>query len=245
MSETWMLYKKSWLVFYTKRNINLDIRSSQCVKSLHSKLKGVKNRIIPIDVLFATLLQQLHELSQKQVYESFLHQSKHRYDEANMVLEKLKSVCLRFAFESFIKQQAKLAKSESYEVFKSTELNTVYLYIVQTFKQLPSHHHDAFASLMQQASEYIIEHDKIPELLQRELKCQQSNIYIDVYQIIDIFYSIDENKTSLKKSAGKYKHDKIVVKLIICISTATNCNKSQVPVIKHLRGRSPKNAKQK
>ncbi|CAG8715935.1 7915_t:CDS:2 [Gigaspora rosea] len=281
MSETWMPYKKSWLAPYTKGNINLDLRSSQRVESLHSKLKGIKNRIIP---------------------------NKHRHDEANMGLEKLKSVCSRFAFESFIKQQAELAKSESYEVFESgnsaynviqicnytnltsknivhlgapgfciclhpqqtrtpSELNTVYPHIVQTFRQLLSYHHGAFAGLMQQASKYVMEHGKIPELPQKGPNITQPSIFETVsisdttnYDEIKMpaikhsrgrppnngrIHSADENKMSSKKSAGKRKIDDMVLKPITCVNTAENCDKSQVPAAKRSRGRPPKNAEQK
>ncbi|CAG8638187.1 1782_t:CDS:2, partial [Cetraspora pellucida] len=183
ISETWMLYKKSWLAPYTKRNINLDIRSSQHVKSLYT-------------------------------YEPFLHQNKHTYDEANMWLEKLQSAYSHFAFESFIKQQAELVK------------------------QLLSYHHSAFTGLMQQSYEYVIKHDKMPELPQRGSNIIQPSIFETVnisdvtnYNKIKIppikhshrclpnnrhIYNTDKNKTSLKKS---------------------------ISATKHLRGRSPKNAK--
>ncbi|CAG8546721.1 21066_t:CDS:1 [Gigaspora margarita] len=54
--------------------------------------------------------------------------------------------------------------------------------------------------------------------------------------------SADENKMSSKKSAGKRKHDDMVLKPITCVNTAEN---SQVPATKRSRGRPPKNAEQK
>ncbi|CAG8539471.1 7968_t:CDS:2, partial [Racocetra fulgida] len=47
--ETWMPHKESLLAIHTKGNMNLDIRSSQRVESLHSQLKSVESRITPID----------------------------------------------------------------------------------------------------------------------------------------------------------------------------------------------------
>ncbi|CAG8842101.1 39522_t:CDS:1, partial [Gigaspora margarita] len=85
-----MPYRKIWLVPYTKYNVNLDIRSSQRIKSLHSKLKGVENHVIPIDKLFAILRKQMQELSKKQAYETFIHQNKYTHDKTNASLEKLR-----------------------------------------------------------------------------------------------------------------------------------------------------------
>ncbi|CAG8818292.1 6445_t:CDS:2, partial [Gigaspora margarita] len=164
-----------WLAPYTKRNINLDLRLSQHVKSLHSKLKEVKNRITPVDDLFATLLRQLHELSQKQAYESFLHQNKYRHDE-----------------------------------------------------QLPSYHHGAFtgpnitqSSIFETASiSNTTNYDEIKmPAIKRSHGCPTNNGCIR---------SADENKMSSKKSAGKRKHDDMVLKSITCVNTAENCDKSQV-----------------
>ncbi|CAG8823527.1 1681_t:CDS:2, partial [Gigaspora rosea] len=63
--KAWMPYKESWLVPYMNNNINLDIRSTQRVGSLHSKLKGVENCIIPVDKLLSIIWRQLQEHSQK------------------------------------------------------------------------------------------------------------------------------------------------------------------------------------
>ncbi|CAG8504356.1 26147_t:CDS:2 [Gigaspora margarita] len=63
MYKTWLPYKESWLEAYTNNNINLDIKSTQRVESLHSKLKGIKNYIIPINKLLLVLWKQLQEHS--------------------------------------------------------------------------------------------------------------------------------------------------------------------------------------
>ncbi|CAG8736528.1 13619_t:CDS:2, partial [Cetraspora pellucida] len=57
--------EESWLAPYMNNNINLDIRSTQRVESLHSKLKDVENRITPIDKLLSIIWWQLQEHSQK------------------------------------------------------------------------------------------------------------------------------------------------------------------------------------
>ncbi|CAG8834579.1 15201_t:CDS:2, partial [Gigaspora margarita] len=111
----------------------------------------------------------------KQAYESFLYQNKYKHNEANMGLEKLKSVYLCFAFELFIKQQAELAKSESYKVFKS--------------------------GLMQQVSEYVIEHSKIPELSQKGPNITQSSIF-ETVSISDTTNYDEIKMLAIKHSRG-------------------------------------------
>ncbi|CAG8810600.1 21530_t:CDS:2, partial [Dentiscutata erythropus] len=49
MFDAWMPYRESWLALYTKGNINLDIKSTQCVECLHEKLKAIENHVTPID----------------------------------------------------------------------------------------------------------------------------------------------------------------------------------------------------
>ncbi|CAG8631220.1 10885_t:CDS:2 [Ambispora gerdemannii] len=114
-------HKESWLAPYTNGNINLDIKSSQHVESLHSKLKGVENRIIPVDRMLSILWRQLQEHSQKLAYETFLHQNRNTQDSTDVSLEELHLICSQFAFESFVKQQGDLAKSAKYEVLEYEE----------------------------------------------------------------------------------------------------------------------------
>ncbi|CAG8460209.1 16290_t:CDS:2 [Gigaspora margarita] len=121
MLETWILHKESWLGPYTNGNINLDIKSSQRVESLHSKLKGVENRIMPVDKMLSILWRQIKEHSQKLAYETFLHQNRYTYNNMDVGLEELRLICSRYAFESFIKQQAELANSVTYEVLEQGE----------------------------------------------------------------------------------------------------------------------------
>ncbi|CAG8822216.1 31900_t:CDS:2, partial [Gigaspora margarita] len=92
INETWIQYKENWLTPYVNNNINLNIRSSQHVKSLHSKLKGIENHIIPVDRLLSII------------------------NKTDISLEKVYLICSKFAFESFLKQQADLAVSGIYEV---------------------------------------------------------------------------------------------------------------------------------
>ncbi|CAG8731209.1 45823_t:CDS:1 [Gigaspora margarita] len=121
MLETWILYKESWLGPYTNGNINLNIKSSQCIESLHSKLKGVENHIMLVDKMLSILWRQIKEHSQKLAYETFLHQNRCTYDNMDVGLEELRLICSRYAFESFIKQQAELANSVTYEVLEQGE----------------------------------------------------------------------------------------------------------------------------
>ncbi|CAG8634634.1 9419_t:CDS:2, partial [Dentiscutata heterogama] len=108
MCEIWMLYKNSWLAPYTKHNINLDLKSSQRVESLHSKLKGIENRITPID----------RKITKACI--CYIFTSKHVNDDANSELEELRLVYSQFAFELFVKQQGVLAKSGAYKVYESS-----------------------------------------------------------------------------------------------------------------------------
>ncbi|CAG8555678.1 9875_t:CDS:2 [Cetraspora pellucida] len=129
-----------------------------------------------------------------------------------------------------------------------TELNTVYPHIDQIFRHLSSYHYDAFAGLMQQAFEYVIEHSKISELLQRGSNIIKPSIF-ETVNISDItnydevkmpaikclhgcppnnryIYGTDENTMSSKKSVNECKYNKMVLKPINCINTAENCDKS-------------------
>ncbi|CAG8811056.1 31292_t:CDS:2, partial [Gigaspora margarita] len=92
-------------------NINLDIKSSQYIESLHSKLKGVKNQVVLVDRMFTILWKQMKEHLQKLAYEIFIHQNRHSHDKSDTGLEQLKL-------------QKDLVKSGDYEVFETD--NCVY-----------------------------------------------------------------------------------------------------------------------
>ncbi|CAG8832151.1 10352_t:CDS:2, partial [Gigaspora margarita] len=227
MCEIWLPYKTSWLSPYTKCNMNLNIKSSQCVESLHSKLKGVENWITPVDKLLTTLWRQLQESSQKIAYETFLYQSKHVNDSGDSGLENLRLACSKYAFEAFVKPQGDLAKSGVYEVFEiyllflhtyvpSSEIHQrwhvkhceeiKHPHVMQIFKQIPKFHHNAFLNLMEQVSDHVIKYGKVPELLPSELNITHKST----------FEAISINNLSL---------DRI-----------------KMPIIKHTRGQ-PKNNK--
>ncbi|CAG8849057.1 38095_t:CDS:2, partial [Gigaspora margarita] len=90
----------------------------QHVESLHSKLKSTENYITPINKLLAIIWKQLQEHFQKLAYKTYLHQNRHIKNNKNADLEELRLVCLHFAFELHISQQADLAKSGSHKVFE-------------------------------------------------------------------------------------------------------------------------------
>lgn len=329
MCETRMPYRKSWLAPYTQSNINLDIKSNQRVESLHSKLKGVENRVVPVDRMFTILWKQMKEHLQKLAYETFIHQNKHSHDKSDTGLEQLKLVCSRYAYESFIKQQGDLAKSGDYEVFETdncvynimriddtsqihvihlgtpsactcihpqrtrtpcrhiiaiylshlhthvpqseihqrwnvyhhTEMeHTVHSHVTQIFKQLPKYHHGAFSNLMQQASEYVMEHRKMPELLQGD----QNTIQQLIFETINIQNIANDNRIKMpiikrgrgrppnnkrirsadenKKHNSPLKKTRIGQKSKVSINNAETCNNDNIEVlkIKRARGRPPK-----
>ncbi|CAG8446889.1 25921_t:CDS:2 [Gigaspora rosea] len=72
-------------------------------------------------------------------------------------------------------------------------------HIIVVFNQLPNYHHSAFASLMQQASEYVTEHGKTPEL-PKSSQMSYSQVFL-TQSILPIHP--DENKKSSKKCANK------------------------------------------
>ncbi|CAG8615643.1 11637_t:CDS:2 [Gigaspora rosea] len=205
--ETWLPYKESWLGAYTNNNINLDIKSTQRVESLHSKLKGIENHIILIDKLLSVLWRQLQEHSQKLLYETFLHQNRNIQDKIDAGLKELRLICSRFAFESYIRQQGDFVESYKYEILalENNTYNRWYVqYIVETdhiknpipplavqiFKQLPECHHDTFSDLMQYALNYVLENGKIPkvpELLHNETNITQQTTFetINIENISD------------------------------------------------------------
>ncbi|CAG8776134.1 5820_t:CDS:2, partial [Dentiscutata erythropus] len=144
--------------------------------------------------------------------------------------------------------QAELAKSESYEVFESDN-STYNITWICNHANLTStnivHLEAPSFCLMQQASGIF-----------KTVNISDTTNYAGI-KMLAIKYSrgrppnngrihrADEDKTSSKKSASKYKHDGMVLKLITYINIAVNCNKSQVPATKRLRGQPLKNAKQK
>ncbi|CAG8835121.1 1052_t:CDS:2, partial [Gigaspora margarita] len=123
ISLTWLPYKESWLGAYTNNNINLDIKSIQHVESLHSKLKGIENCIIPINKLLSVLWRQLQEHSQKLLYKTFLYQNRHIQDKIDIGLKELYLIYSRFAFELYIRQQGDFVESYKYKIF-APENNT-------------------------------------------------------------------------------------------------------------------------
>ncbi|CAG8563728.1 7053_t:CDS:2, partial [Scutellospora calospora] len=140
MYATWMPHKESWLAPYTKSNINLDIRSSQRVESLHSKLKGVENRITPIDKVFSVLWKQMTPY--RHIIAIYLFHL-HTYVPPNEVYQRWN-----------VHNHAEIEHATS-------------SHITQIFEQLLIYHYSAFSNLIQQASEYIIEHGEIPKLSQK------------------------------------------------------------------------------
>ncbi|CAG8451623.1 9008_t:CDS:2, partial [Scutellospora calospora] len=62
--------------------------------------------------------QQHQEHIQKFAYEMFLYQNRHIQDNKDIGLEKLHSVCSRFAYETYIKQQRDFVRSGEYRVLK-------------------------------------------------------------------------------------------------------------------------------
>ncbi|CAG8624633.1 19315_t:CDS:2 [Gigaspora rosea] len=178
----------------------------------------------PYTKLLTTLWRQLQESSQKIVYETFLHQSKHVNDSGDSGLENLRLACSKYAFEAFVKPQGDLAKSGVYEVFESNDstYNVKYIddqrwhvkhceeikhpHVMQIFKQIPKFHHNAFLNLMERVSDHVIKYGKVLELLPSELNITHKST----------FETISINNLSLERI--------------------------KMPIIKYTRGR-PKNNK--
>ncbi|CAG8803621.1 17159_t:CDS:2, partial [Cetraspora pellucida] len=68
--------------------------------------------------LLAIVWQQHQEHTQKFAYKMFLHQNRHIQDDKDTGLEKLRSMCSRFAYETYIKQQRDFVRSGEYGVLK-------------------------------------------------------------------------------------------------------------------------------
>ncbi|CAG8741697.1 19915_t:CDS:2, partial [Dentiscutata erythropus] len=143
---------------------------------------------------FVNDLQQHQEHIQKFAYETFLHQNRYTQDDKDVGLEKLHSVCSRFAFDTYVKQQRDLVIFGEYGVFKHDGVydiieldseyteevdntsNSVSQLTVQIFKKLPECYHGSLFDIMQSALEYILKSGKIPEL-QKDLDSLQGSIF--------------------------------------------------------------------
>ncbi|CAG8724435.1 9107_t:CDS:2, partial [Dentiscutata erythropus] len=208
MCETWIPHKTSWLAPYTKCNINLDIRSSQRVE----------------------------KFTQKQAYETFIHQNKYTHDGTDTGLEKLRLVYSRFAFITFIKPQEELAKSNIYKIFETP----VHAY---THDELELHAGIlfAFSNLIQQVSEYITEYGEMPKLSQRD----QINTKA-IFETINIKNTASYDKIQMpeiKHSCKifyqtKIKKNDFIALKTTSISNMVNNDKVKILPIKH--GRPPK-----
>ena len=101
MKKVQIPIKDKQMKIYTKNNINLDIYSTQRVESLHSKIKGVKNYIIPIDKFYYNISKFIEE------YQNYI--SYQDYQKINIIssdidisLNLIKVVCSYYAFKTFI-----------------------------------------------------------------------------------------------------------------------------------------------
>ncbi|CAG8799047.1 7136_t:CDS:2, partial [Dentiscutata erythropus] len=113
------------------------------------------------ELLLAIVWQQHQEHTQKFVYEMFLYQNWHIQDNKDIGLEKLYSVCSRFAYETYIKQQRDFVKSGKYGVLKCDD-------------ELLQCHYNDLSNLMQNVSKQILENGKIPKLQDNSNNLQQS-----------------------------------------------------------------------
>src|SRR5579871_3946214 len=86
---------------YTKNNINLDIYSTQRVESLHSKIKCVKNYIIPIDEFYYNISKFIEEYQNYTSYQDYQNINIISSD-IDILLNLIKIVCSYYAFKTFI-----------------------------------------------------------------------------------------------------------------------------------------------
>src|SRR5579871_3738650 len=71
MNKVWIPIKDKWMKTYTKNNINLDIYSTQRVESLYSKIKNIKNYIIPVDEFYYNISKLIEEYHNYKSYQDF------------------------------------------------------------------------------------------------------------------------------------------------------------------------------
>ncbi len=117
MKDTWLPYIKSWLGIYTKKNINLDVKSSQRVESYHSVIKAVKNRVTPVDEIFHSIKKLIHENVTKESFQTFKHRNILR-SSIYPGIAILYSHVSKYCYVKFIKSQASLIGSSQYIIMK-------------------------------------------------------------------------------------------------------------------------------
>ena len=71
MNKVWIPIKDKQMKTYTKNNINLDIYSTQRVESLYSKIKNIKNYIIPVDEFYYNISKLIEEYHNYKSYQDF------------------------------------------------------------------------------------------------------------------------------------------------------------------------------
>ncbi|CAG8838872.1 20391_t:CDS:2, partial [Gigaspora margarita] len=144
--------------------------------------------------------------------------------------------------------------------------HAVYTHIIKIFEQLLTYHYGAFSNLIQQAFEYILEYEKVPNLLQDDPNYTSRDIF-EMFNIKSTAnYEIKipaikclhgqppnnkhicsadeenkENRMPLKKysSGQKIEKSNLITFKTISIDNAANCNKIEIPAVNG-RGLLPK-----
>ncbi|CAG8805456.1 39307_t:CDS:2 [Gigaspora margarita] len=242
-----MPYKESWLAPYMNNNINLDIRSTQHVESLHSKLKGVENHIIPIDKLLSIIWWQLQAHSQKLAYETFLHQNHYIQNKTDLKLKEIRLICSQYAFETFIKPQKDLAMIGTYKIIYENgiynviqidspkNLTYIYLHIHVPPNEVHKHWH------VQQTSEleYVVNNVPLPviQIFKQLPQCHYDS-FLDMIQCA--LEHITENGKVPELLSNKNVEQKTIFRTIN-IDNVADDNKIIMPEVKHKCGHPPNN----